>query len=351
MNIAVDISPINSSKENNHKVRGVGKYITLLSDNLEKYDKKNSYTFFSRGNKLKNNIDVIHYPYFEPFFLTLPLFKKTKTVVTVHDLTPLVLTDDFPKGVKGFIKWQIQKFALKNADAIITDSQASKKDIIKIVGVLPHKVSVVYLSAGEEFKIINNSELIIQNLRKKYNLPKRFGLYVGDVTPNKNLPRIVTAIQQVKIPLVMVGRAIVSDFDKKNPWNRDLAAISSKTENNPLFIKTGFVSSSDLTSLYNLAEFLIMPSLYEGFGLPILEAMTCGCPVITTKKGSFTEVAGDAVFYVDAYSTESIAKGIEEVFTNKKLQDELSKKGIIQSKKFTLKKTVNETIRVYKSVL
>ena len=350
MNIAVDISPINSSKENNHKVRGVGRYISLLSDNLEKYDKKNSYTFFSRGNKLKNNIDVIHYPYFEPFFLTLPHFKKTKTVVTVHDLTPLVLSDDFPKGVKGFLKWQIQKLALKNTDAIITDSQASKKDIIKIVGVLPHKVSVVYLSAGEEFKIINNSELIIQNLRKKYNLPKRFSIYIGDVTSNKNLPRIVTAIQQVKIPLVMVGRALVSSFDKKNSWNKDLTDISLQTENNPLFIKTGFVPTSDLTALYNLAEFLIMPSLYEGFGLPVLEAMACGCPVITTREGSLTEVAGDAAFYVDAYSAESIAEGIEKVFNDKKLQGELSNKGIIQSKKFTLKKMIQDTSAIYESL-
>lgn len=350
MNIAVDISPINNSNESNHKVRGVGKYITLLSDNLEKYDKKNSYSFFSRGQILNKKIDVIHYPYFEPFFLSLPIFKKTKTVVTVHDLTPLVFAEDFPKGVKGFLKWQIQKMALKNTDALITDSHASKKDIIKIVGVLPHKVSVVYLSAGEEFKIINNSELIIQNLRKKYNLPKHFGLYVGDATPNKNLPRIIEAIKKVKTPLVMVGRALVSDFDSKNPWNKDLASVSLQTENNPLFVKTGFVPTNDLAALYNMAEFLVMPSLYEGFGLPVLEAMACGCSVITSKEGSLEEVAGDGAFYVDPYSVESIAEGIEKVFNDKKLQEELSEKGLENVKKFSLKKTIQDTSAVYESL-
>src|SRR5579871_483437 len=129
MKIGIDISPISGDLKG-HKVRGVGKYIELLQQNLPKFDKKNSYIFFRRGDDMRD-IDLVHYPYFEPFFLMLPLFHNKKTVSTVHDLTPLVFPDHFPAGLKGNLKWQVEKFALQKVDGVLADSESSKKDIMR----------------------------------------------------------------------------------------------------------------------------------------------------------------------------------------------------------------------------
>ena len=347
MKIAIDIGPISEKNISGHKVRGVGSYIASLKDSLARYDKSNTYAFFSRRKDIPRDIDVVHYPYFEPFFLSLPLFKKAKTVVTIHDLTPIVFPKDFPVGIKGFLKWQVQKIALKSVDAILTDSVISKKDIVSILNIPDKKVFVVHLSADNVFKKILVSKDSKNKLLKKYNLPEKFGLYVGDATANKNLPRLIDAIIGGSVPLVMVGKALSETATDTNSWNRDLVIVQNKIKNNPLFFPIGFVSSEDLVLLYNCATFLIMPSLYEGFGLPILEAMKCGCPVITTKEGSIPEIAGDSAFYVDAYSVANISEGVKKVFDSEVVRQDLSRMGLAQASKFSWEKTAEATIKVY----
>jgi glycosyltransferase involved in cell wall biosynthesis len=346
MKIAIDISPLQTG----HKIRGVGFYLEHLKDALVKYYPENEYVFFERGEKLPKDIKLVHFPYFEPFFLALPLYKKFKTVVTVHDLTPIVFSDNFPSGIKGKIKWQMQRFALKRANAILTDSNSSKKDIVKFVGVRESKVKVVYLAAGEQFTKLKTENVKLE-VRKKYNLPEKFVLYVGDVTWNKNLPRLIDAVKELKIPLVMIGKSLVSkDYDKDNPWNADLNRINELAKGDENIIRLGFVTAEDLIAIYNLATVFALPSLYEGFGLPILEAMACGCPVVTSKEGSLGEVAGDAAFYVDAYDVESIAAGIKEVFDDTKLQESLKKKGLERVKKFSWKDTASQTLKAYEGI-
>ena len=215
MKIAIDTSPL----ESGHKIRGVGFYLKNLKAALLKYHSENDYIFFSKTSEIPKDVDLVHYPYFDPFFITLPLIKKHRTVVTVHDLTPLVFPAHFPSGAKGKLKWQIQKNTLKKTDAIITDSESSKNDIVKYTDIAKNKINTVYLAAGDEFKVLNK-ELQTTNhkLQTKYNLPEKFALYVGDVTWNKNLPRLIKAINLTKIPLVMVGAALVNkNFDKNNP--------------------------------------------------------------------------------------------------------------------------------------
>lgn len=350
MKIAIDVSPLQTG----HKVRGVGFYLEHLKSSLVNHFPENEYIFFNTGDKLPNKVDLIHFPYFEPFFLALPLYKRYKTVVTVHDLTPIVFPNLFPRGFKGQLKWQMQRFSLKQANAIITDSKNSKSDILKYIGVKENKVNVVYLAAGEEFRVLENGKWKME-VRKKYSLPEKFVLYVGDVTSNKNLPRLLNAIQTANIPLVLVGKAFVSDFDKTNPWNRDLVRIHEqiekfKTESLSLVTILGFVSQEDLVSLYNAATVSILPSFYEGFGLPVLEAQACGSPVITTKEASLSEVGGSSVYYVDAFNYERMAEGIKKVFEDEKLQEELREKGLENVMRFSWKKTAEETINVYKSV-
>ena len=336
MKIAIDISPLSTG----HKVRGVGFYLEHLKSALLKYEKENEYVFFVRGEKLPDDIDLVHFPYFEPFFLALPLYKKFKTIVTVHDLTPIVFPKAFPRGLKGEIKWQMQKFALRKANGIITDSKNSKEDVAKYIGIRESRVDVVYLASGEDFKVITLSETKIKSLRSKYNLPEKFVLYVGDVTWNKNLPRLIDAIKTTKIPLVMIGKSLVSeDYDRANPWNNDLKRVQELARESEQIIRLGFVDSQDLVAIYNLATVFVMPSLYEGFGLPILEAQACGCPVVTTKEGSLAEVAGESAEFAD---------GIKKIFESKNLQEELRAKGFKNSSKYSWQKTAKQTLEAYK---
>lgn len=351
MKIAIDITPIQGSDQG-HKVRGVGFYLEHLKKSLVKYFPENEYIFFTQSGEVNDDVDVVHYPYFDPFFFTLPLSKKHKTVVTVHDLTPLVFPQHFPAGLKGSLRWQIQKYKLKKVDGIITDSKASREDIIKIVGVSGSKVDVAYLAAGEEYRRISKKEIVDKKIKEKYNLPDKFVLYVGDVTWNKNLPRFLHAIKKLHLPLVMVGKVLVDkNFDTSHPWNKDLVEVQKLVEGDTSIARLGFVPTEDLVYLYNMATVFVFPSVYEGFGLPVLEAMQCGSPVVTTKGGSLSEVAGDAAILVDGYDIQNMANGIQEVCSNEKLQKELREKGFEQAKKFSWKKTAEETINAYKKVL
>ncbi len=348
MKIAIDISPLHTG----HRVRGVGFYLNNLKEALVKYYPQHTYVFFNRGETLSADVDIVHFPYFEPFFLARPIYKRFKTVVTVHDLTPIVFPKQFPKGVKGWFKWQMQKTALLKTEAIITDSNSSKKDIVKHIKVNQYKVNVVYLAAAENFINSKRNEKLIKEIRERHKLPGKFALYVGDVTWNKNLPRLLRAIKKINLPLVMIGKAITSiDYDRKNPWNKDLVKVQELIKENKNITSLGFISSEELTQIYKMATVFTMPSLYEGFGLPVLEAMASELPVITSKEGSLEEVAGDGAFFVNAYSEDDIVSGIKKVFNSEKLQVELKEKGKEQAKKFSWQKTANETVEVYKRVL
>lgn len=323
--------------------------MTNLKDSLEKYFPENEYVYLKRGDNIPKDVELIHIPYFEPFFLNLPIFKKNKFVVTVHDLTPLVFKENFPAGLKGKAKWEIQKNILRKADAIITDSFSSKKDIEKIAKIKPNKIDVVYLAAAEHFK---NSKNKSDKTKKKYNLPDEFLFYVGDATWNKNLPNLIKAINKTNFSLVIAGGAFVNtDYDKTNPWNKDLHEAQVLASSNKNILSLGFVSDEDLIEIYNLATTFIMPSFYEGFGLPVLEAMQSGCPVITTKQGSIEEVADSAAYFVNPYEVESIKDGVSEVMENKNLRLALAKKGLAQAEKFNWQETARKTNEVYKKIL
>jgi len=347
MNIAIEVSALEKEQ---HRVRGTGIYTKNLINSLKKYYPEHEYIFFTQGDNIPRDVDIVHYSYFEPFFITIPFFKLHKTIVTIHDLIPFVFPKHFPSGIKGKVKWEIQKILLKKVDAIITDSFCSKKDIIKHTGISENKIHVVYLAVSKEFRKLSEEELRqkAKIVKKKYALPGKFILYVGDVTWNKNLPQLIQAATKSRIPLVLVGNALVKkNFDKFNLWNQDLVKIYNLSEDNEFIKRLGFVPTEDLVCLYNMATVFAMPSLYEGFGLPLLEAMSCGCPVVTTRGGSIPEVAGDAAIYVETNSGDDIAHSIYNVFQKEKIQRDLSERGLMQAQKFTWKKTIEGTMRVY----
>jgi len=347
MKVAIDVSPLSTG----HKIRGVGSYLKQLTTALKKYHPENEYIDFNGIKNLPKNYDILHIPYFEPFLFSFSLNNKKNTIYTIHDLTPFVYPSLFPIGIKGKIAWNINKARIKNIGGIITDSYNSKKDIEKLINLESGKIKVVYLAADERFKKINDKKSLIK-VKKKYNLPSEFVLYVGDVTQNKNLPNLIKAILKTEFTLICVGKALVdTNADLSNSWNKDLKEVRTLQEKNPNQIKfLGFVPDDELVVLYNLATIFTFPSLYEGFGLPVLEAMQSGLPVVASDKGSLKEIINDSALIIDPNSIENIAEGIKKLMRNKKLRETFIKKGFEQAKKFSWQKTSDETVVAYTKV-
>lgn len=339
MKVAFNTSP-NSTK---HKFRGIGVYTQSLQREFERYsDREVSVEFFST-TKEPAGFDLIHYPYFDLFFHTLPIQKKTRRIVTIHDVIPLVFPDKFPVGIKGKFNLLLQKLALKNTDAVICDSKESKKDIQKYLNFPEGKIHVVYLAADRMF---TNLTTIPPAVKPKYKLPSKFVLYVGDVNYNKNILNLLDAVKITGVNLVMVGSAIISD---EIPQVQEINHKISKLGLQDQVTKTGYIPDADLVAIYNLAIVTLVPSLYEGFGLPLVESMSCGTPVIAAKNSSLTEVGGEAAFYCKAEDPTDIANKIKKVVgLNEKQLLSVRRKSLENARKYSWSKTAQETINVYK---
>jgi len=336
MKVAIDISSLYSA----HKTRGIGFYTKRLIQALRLIKGPDFSVRLIKQGKIPQDVDLVHYPYFDLFLLTLPIKKIKPTVVTVHDLIPLVFPDKFPKGIRGWIKYQIQRQALRRVDAVITDSECSKKDIIKFIGFPKEKIYVVPLAPGKEFKKLE--------IKKKYSLPKIFALYVGDVNWNKNVEGLIKACAKIKIDLVLVGKAF---RDKSLPETQAILRLIEELSLNNQTRILGFTPTEDLVAIYNLATVYCQPSFYEGFGLPVLEAMACGTPVVCSKTSSLPKVVGDAAVFVDPNDYKSIAEGIMKLMENKKLYEGLREQGRRRARKFSWEKTAKETVKVYHEVV
>jgi glycosyltransferase involved in cell wall biosynthesis len=295
----------------------------------------------------KSKIDILHFPahwgaQIMSFFLNL----KVKKILTIHDLTPLLYPHTHMKH--SVIIWNSTLKLIKNKiDIIIADSQNTKNDCIKYLNIFEKKIKIIYSAADEIYQPINNKREIKEEIYKKYNVEIPFILYVGTLEKRKNIPTLIKAFYKLKkmnIPhkLVIVGGRgwLYDDIFK--------TVEALKLQKDVIF--TGYVPKEDLVKFYNLADLFVYPSLYEGFGLPPLEAMACGCAVITSNTSSLPEVVGDAGILVDPYNVEELAKIMYEVLTNEGLRKELSKKGLERAKLFNWRKTAEETWKVYEEV-
>lgn len=345
MKIAIDLSPLYSG----HQFRGIGFYTKRLVEGLRKIatEKNVELEFVKSVEKLLFvNADIIHYPYFSPFFLSLPAKPLAPSVVTIHDLTPVMYMEHFLPGVKGKLRWLIQKKRLKKVQAVITDSQYWREEIPKLTGYPQERIYAIPLAAGEEFKQITNYELRIK-IKKKYCLPENFVLYVGDVNWNKNVEGLVRAFKKVgqkDLNLVFVGKAF-EDANLKET-QEILQLIKQLNLINQIKI-LGYVPTEDLVGIYNLATVYCQPSFCEGFGLPVLEAMACGCPVVAAKTSSLSEICSEAAVMVDPGDINDIAGGIKKAVDNR---ESLAKRGLVQSKKFNWRKTAQQTTGVYEKI-
>lgn len=348
MKVAIDISPLTTG----HRVRGIGAYTKYLVHEFQKrsFSSQNGnwgidFEFF-QNPKSPPEADIIHHPYFDLFFYTLPYKKNAPRVVTIHDVIPLVFPTYFPAGPRGYINLFFQKRSLKNTDFVICDSQTSKLDIADKLSYPKKRIKVIYLAAAEHFKRINN-QYILKNTIKKFNLPRNFVLYVGDVNWNKNLEGLIKAIKIVRIPLVMVGSALT---DTKLSQTKKINKLIKKLQLEKQVFKTGFVEENDLIAIYNLADATVLPSYYEGFGLPILESMACGTPVVCSKAGSLSEIAGPAII-CDPDNPADIAQKITSVLNlSQRGREILAQKCQKHASGFTWQKVVRETAKVYRQV-
>lgn len=351
MKIAINIFPLQSG----HKNRGIGHYTRNLVDNLKK-DSTIDVQEFLKLNEVKE-ADLVHYPWFDFFFHTLPIKKPFPTVVTIHDVIPLKFREHYPFGLRGKVNFFLQKLALKSCRFIITDSKTSKDDIVKYLKVPADKVKVIPLAADPKFKVLNDAKLI--QTKRKYHLPDQFLLYVGDANWVKNLPFLVKGFNEIikspdfnNVRLVLVGGVFL-----KNVENIDHPELESLKQVNRMIkeyhlenqiIRPGNIDDSELVAFYNLATLYIQPSLYEGFGLPILQAFACGTPVVSSKAGSLKEVGGAAAVYFDPTNLNQFKSIVVEILQNKSLRTKLSKSGFEQVKKFSWERSTSQTIEVYK---
>jgi glycosyltransferase involved in cell wall biosynthesis len=331
---------------NGNAGRGVGAYTKFLTEALAKRD---DVTLLEKG--MTKEADLVHYPFFDLFFATLPLLRSYKTVVTVHDVIPLQFLSEYKPGKKGMVRFFRQRLALQSVNAVITDSEASKKEIIKHLKIKAHKVHVVQLAANPELKPAVDKKLL--EVKEKYLLPENYLLYVGDINYNKNLPQLIKALKFLpdEVSLVCVGR----NFKPQEipEWKAIEVQIAlSDVPNRVQFVnELSGESVDELSAIYSGATAYVQPSLAEGFGLPVLEAMQCGTPVVCAQNSSLVEVGGDEVVYVQT-DAESIATGVKEVL---EWSDDVRAKRISSAKKwakhFTWEKAAEETVKVYQEVL
>jgi len=319
--------------------RGVGVYASHLTESLDK---------LSEIELTDQSPDIIHYPFFDLFYATLPLKKEKPTVVTIHDLTPLVMSGRYPKGLKGSINLLRQWYSLRSVSAIITDSENSKKDIEKYFRVAPSRIFVTPLAVDDDYrKTPAASEL--KKVRERYHLAEKFILTLAaGPNPNKNLPSLAEVTDRLGIPLVIVGKGMLQEIVK--PVHPELIDLVRLQVYNHIFYP-GYVSNEDFNALLHLASLYVQPSLYEGFGLPLLEAMTAGCLMASSKTASLPEIYHEDAIIFNPKRLKSMEKAIKKALqlssVAKAKQIRLAKE---RAKDFSWSKTAKLTIEVYKKV-
>lgn len=313
---------------------------------LEKYQKKNTKIQICKWFPLRlykmiwNIIPIPYWLFFKKkmdlthfFNFYIPPFVKGKRVCTIHDMT----IKAYPKTVRieNRIMMMLNlKKTCKRADRIITSSEFSKKEIVKYMDVNPDKISVLYSGVNLDlYKPCKNLKKI-KKVRDKYSIPDKYYLYLGTLEPRKNIERLIMGYgilkskKEKKIPkLVIAG--------KKGWMYEDIFKLVKEKELLDDIIFTGYVTQAEAPILMSGAVAFVFPSLYEGFGMPPLEAMACGTPVITSNCASLPEVVGNDGILVDPYSVEEISNALEEIYIDSEKAKKMSIMGIERAKKFS----------------
>jgi glycosyltransferase involved in cell wall biosynthesis len=354
---------------------GIGTYIRNLVRGLAKIDQATEYVLLTRqkdtgfaetlgpnfravaeraghysfGEQLslplavkRERVDLFHAPHY-----VLPLLTPGRSVVTIHDCIHLM----FPEYLKHRLGYAYARAAMWTAahksDRIFTVSEQSKRDILKFFHVPPEKIVVTPNAIDDRFNVEPDAEHVKQ-IGERYQLSQAYILYVGNIKPHKNLERLIEAFHLVRsqgrseLELLIIGDEISKLKSLRRAVHRhDLHR----------YVRFhGFVPQETLAVLYRLASVFVFPSLYEGFGLPPLEAMACGTPVVTSNVSSLPEVVGDAAVLVDPYSPEAIAEGILKVLSSAHLRADMRQRGFARVKQYSWERSVARVREVYEEV-
>ncbi len=289
------------------------------------------------GAYAKSGASLLHVPHYN-----LPAALASHCVVTVHDLIHLKFPEFLPSRLAWLYAQSFFRFWIPRARAILTVSQNTKRDLMELLKIPESKITVSPLGVPVGFR--KQPLAMVWPQLKTLNLQEGYFLYVGNLKEFKNVPRLLEAYQLLRkkhpdtAPLVLVGRNFIPGFEQKmkeTPGVRWLSEVDQKA----------------LPALYAGAYALVFPSLYEGFGLPVLEAMACGTPVICSNRGSLPEVAGNAALLVDPLSLENISEAMQRILIEPGLTERLCQLGLEQSAQFSWKTTAQKTWNLYESLL
>jgi len=300
----------------------------------------------------RQGVELAHVPYFAS-----PLFPTTPTVVTVHDLIPMLLP-----AYRGSIWVRLYTLlvavAAKRADMVLTDSEASKWDIVRLLDIPAERVRVIYLAADDIYQPVLDEHRLAA-IHRKYDLPESYLLYLGGFDQRKNVPTLLRAFAQLakdpRVFLVVAGRLPEYGLDlaiqaKRSDFFPDPQPIVQELGIGKRVVFTGWVPEQDKPVLYSGARALVFPSLYEGFGLPPLEALACGTPVIASNRGSLPEIVGDGGLLLEPDDVEGLAGAMEKLLNDDTLWGDLRQKGLAHATRFSWEKTARETLAVYQEI-
>lgn len=357
MHIGIDIQWLKTNQA------GVGTYIFNLVRHLLKVDHENQYFLYSPEKSFsqkiildmyrslwtqiflplaikKDKIDLFHSPcYFMPVFLS----GRLRSIVTVHDMSSWIYPEKF--NLKHRLVYStLVPYSLKKADRIIAVSNNTKTDVSRLFKIKEEKIDVIYEAAEEVFQPIKEENLAME-IGAKYGIDGEYMLFVGTLEPRKNLFRLIRAFASLKKQEKIYEKLVIAG---KPGWlYKDIFNLVKELKLEKEIIFTGHVVRKDLVSLYNVAKIFVYPSLYEGFGLPVLEAMACGTPVVTSNVSSLPEIAGDSAVLVNPYEIEELAGAMFSLLRNGKLRKKFSEKGLERAKLFSWDKTAIKTLEAY----
>src|SRR2546421_2472801 len=313
------------------------------NENIEKLAWE-QYTGPATAHKLA--ADLFHVPFFAP-----PLFPRIPTVVTIHDVIPLRLPA-YQAGAKVKAYMRLAARAAHHATLIITVSQHAKQDMIDALHLPAERIRVTYEAAGDEYTPITDPTVLAQ-ARARYNVGERYIFYLGGLDQRKNIPQLVRAfahlykqLDQPDLQLLISG----NPDKQKGPFFPDPRPVAAELGVSGQVI-CRFIEDEDKPAMYSGASLFVFPSLYEGFGLDPLEAMSCGAPVVCSNRTSLPEVVGDAALSVDPEDTQALADAMYRVLADETLQADLRARSLQRATHFSWRKTATETLAAYQEAL
>jgi glycosyltransferase involved in cell wall biosynthesis len=291
--------------------------------------------------------DIIHYPAsIGPWIPGMPAGSMLKRcIVTVHDLAYLKFPERFSVARRLYYRMSMVRGA-RRAAHVIADSESTRQDLVELGGIPAERITVVHLGVEDKFAPVDD-DAALARVREKYSLPPRFFLFVGTIEPRKNVACIVEAYAQLAdgladIDLVIAGR---------RGWKfGPLYAQIERADLADRILMPGRIDDEDLPAVYSCAEAFVWPTIYEGFGLPLLEAMACGTPVISSDIGVVREVVGDAALLIDPRSPQQLADAMQRVISGEDFRDDLVQRGIARARQFRWEQTATRTLEVYRRV-